>query len=548
LADATNLSELRDRDFEHRRDEFDHGQLSERLGRIVRAEAKAQAAQEILRRNSMTDETRKAIQKARDQLTRAQALADAAGPAVQLEARTAIDLRIDDRPASMAAGDRRQLPVAQSTRVEVPGVLRVEVVAGTGVAESRKTLESRRKALQKLCEEAGVVDVEGAERAHAERVEASRLLSDRDEKVAENLGDLTREQMEGKIARLTARIAAWTAERPADPPLAANRDAAKAARDSAKAGATKAASAATVAEESRDEARQARDGINQQMHELEVQLEILRPQSLEQERALVDARRIADDEELSRRRDAAIQLLKSADASLAAVVTELAAAGADELETRAANARAALERANDELNLVKQQQAAVAARLETSVESGVGERLAAVETQLVHATAKLQSHRAHAAAAKLLLETLRATRDEARTRYVSPFRDKLESLGRVVYGRSLHVEVGEDLSMVSRTIADATGMVRTVPFDGLSGGTKEQLGIISRLACASLVEDQGGVPVILDDALGFSDPQRLEAMGALLSLAARRSQVILLTCFPDRYRAVGGARVVRMGG
>jgi uncharacterized protein YhaN len=116
----------------------------------------------------------------------------------------------------------------------------------------------------------------------------------------------------------------------------------------------------------------------------------------------------------------------------------------------------------------------------------------------------------------------------------------------VVFGPSLRVEVGEDLSLVSRTVADGAGVDRTVPFESLSGGAREQLGVIARLACAALVEDQGGVPVILDDALGFSDPRRLEEMGALLSLAGRRSQVIVLTCFPDRYRHVGGATVVRM--
>jgi len=390
------------------------------------------------------------------------------------------------------------------------------------------------------------VDAEAAERANAERREASRLISERDEKVAENLNDLTREQMEGKIARLTARVAAWPAERAAEPAPAPNSDAAKVARDSAKAGATKASRSASAAEERRDKFRRAHSEIADRMHALEGQLEILRAQSLQQARLLADARRITEDEELGRRRDAASELLKSANASLAAVVAALAAAGAEEVDARAANARVAAERAGEELQKVMRDQAEVVGRLETTVESGVGERLHAMEAQLAHASAKLDSHRAHAAAARLLLDTFRAARDEARARYVAPYRDKLESFGRVVYGPSFRVEVGEDLSLVSRTVADETGASRTVPFDSLSGGTREQLGVISRLACASLVEEQGGVPVILDDALGFSDPQRLEGMGALLSLAGRRAQVILLTCVPDRYRAVGGARVVRM--
>lgn len=56
-----------------------------------------------------------------------------------------------------------------------------------------------------------------------------------------------------------------------------------------------------------------------------------------------------------------------------------------------------------------------------------------------------------------------------------------------------------------------------------------------------------GEPLILDDALGYSDPGRLEAMGAVLALAGRSCQVILLTCYPERYRHVGGAAIRQIG-
>jgi uncharacterized protein YhaN len=55
------------------------------------------------------------------------------------------------------------------------------------------------------------------------------------------------------------------------------------------------------------------------------------------------------------------------------------------------------------------------------------------------------------------------------------------------------------------------------------------------------------VPLIIDDALGFSDPARLEAMGAAIALAGRATQVILLTCSPGRFAHVGHAALVRLG-
>jgi len=86
-----------------------------------------------------------------------------------------------------------------------------------------------------------------------------------------------------------------------------------------------------------------------------------------------------------------------------------------------------------------------------------------------------------------------------------------------------------------------------IPFDALSGGAREQITLLMRLAAAMCAAEEGGVPVVLDDALGYTDPLRLEAMGVVLSLAGRRCQIVVLTCVPDRYRHVTGARVVSLG-
>ena len=70
---------------------------------------------------------------------------------------------------------------------------------------------------------------------------------------------------------------------------------------------------------------------------------------------------------------------------------------------------------------------------------------------------------------------------------------------------------------------------------------RTQLGV----AAARIVSSQGGVPLIIDDALGFSDPSRLKTMGAAIASAGNDCQVILLTCTPGRFTHVGSAEVVR---
>jgi len=44
------------------------------------------------------------------------------------------------------------------------------------------------------------------------------------------------------------------------------------------------------------------------------------------------------------------------------------------------------------------------------------------------------------------------------------------------------------------------------------------------------------VPLLFDDTLGHSDPQRLECLGTMLSKAGEHCQIIVLTCTPDRFR------------
>jgi len=95
---------------------------------------------------------------------------------------------------------------------------------------------------------------------------------------------------------------------------------------------------------------------------------------------------------------------------------------------------------------------------------------------------------------------------------------------------------------VNRTVGGIT-----VPVNQLSTGAQEQMGLLVRLAAASMVSKDGGVPLVLDDALGSTDEGRLEAMGAVLRVASQDYQTIILTCAPERYVHVGAQVSVAMG-
>ncbi len=49
--------------------------------------------------------------------------------------------------------------------------------------------------------------------------------------------------------------------------------------------------------------------------------------------------------------------------------------------------------------------------------------------------------------------------------------------------------------------------------------------------------------LVLDDALAFADPLRMERMFDILTDAGRRMQILVLTCRDDVAARIGGTRV-----
>ncbi len=68
---------------------------------------------------------------------------------------------------------------------------------------------------------------------------------------------------------------------------------------------------------------------------------------------------------------------------------------------------------------------------------------------------------------------------------------------------------------------------------------------MTQLAGASLVAKEDTVAVIIDDALGFTDADRLAKMGAVLDTVGGDGQVIVLTCSPHRYHSAMAVDVAR---
>jgi hypothetical protein len=265
---------------------------------------------------------------------------------------------------------------------------------------------------------------------------------------------------------------------------------------------------------------------------------------LETQRAELDAatdrlaqeRASVSDADLASAADAGVRAAESAERRVTELADELAAAAPDAVAAELADATRAADSLRDRYEDAARALREISIELSVFGSEGRQGKLDAAETEREHAASRHARVGGRARGAQLLRSVMTRHRDTTRQRYVEPYRTELQRLGRPVFGPTFEVDIDSDLCIRSRTLDGVT-----VPYESLSGGAKEQLGILARLAGAALVAREDSVPVVVDDALGFTDPDRLAKMGEVFGTVGAHGQVIVLTCSPDRYDGVKGA-------
>lgn len=520
------------------------GQLAGRHAALVAARAALADADDALAAARVDEPALEAIRAADRELQVARALLDAARPSVAVTAIRDVALLVDGSPVSLSAGGGERRHVDGRLRIEVPDVVAIDVVAGTSDAAQADRAAAAERSLRDACRRVGVDGLEAAVAAAGARREALAARKELRRRIVELLGGEEpgrAEQLEARIAQAERRTSGYLDARSSERPMPSDEEVAAADAERADAHAEAARTAEAASEREDRAARDRLVELEGAAREASVRLDIAAADAAARESALQDARASASDEALA----AAVESSRAAHGLAVAATVDarraLESQGPEAAKMLLDNARLVADATADQLRAVEISRAEVRARLRDHGEDGLAERRDEALTARDAAAADLARWTQRAEARRRLYEALKAARDAAHLAYVGPLRDKITALGKVVFGPSASVEVGDDLRVRSRTLDG-----RTVPFESLSVGAREQLGVLTRLACAILVAEDGGVPVMLDDTLGFSDPRRLEAMGAVLSMAGASCQVVVLTCYADRYRHVGGARVINL--
>lgn len=437
------------------------------------------------------------------------------GFAVHRDPAARAEILRDGQPVPDGARQVLDAPVT----LKIDGVGRIDIDPGALAGDA--ALDAAREAARRALAATGLPDLAEIARTEERRATLEAELREARARLAvlapKGIADLRQE-----LASLPE-----PAEGVDDLPDRATADRALAEAEAALA---RAAEAVAVSRARKDAAQQAlarAEAQEKSAHErMERAKAALRSENPEAERARLDAE-IAELRKAAERAQANLEELRRDAPDLALA------------QARAERARSAIENARQRAEVLKLELAALDTRIDLEAGEGIEEQLAFCRDDLARARDRLDRLRFEIAVHQRLRDALRAARDEAREAYVAPVLRELVPLVRMIWPDA------------EPEIDAETGMIRAIrrrgeaeDYDILSGGTREQLSLLVRLAFARLLAQKGRpAPVILDDAIVYTDDQRIEQMFDALTRQAQDLQIIVLSCRQRAFMALGGKAI-----
>ena len=207
--------------------------------------------------------------------------------------------------------------------------------------------------------------------------------------------------------------------------------------------------------------------------------------------------------------------------------------------SRVARFRSALESQVTEADKFRQSIARLEGEIEIAGGHGLGERAAALMLQQEMAEAEAARIHARVEVLKHLRDTIEECYARRRAELNAPLLRHLKPFLGDVFPRA-ELSLGEDFAIEELNRAGPAAE----HFGSLSLGTQEQIAVLVRLAMGAMISEKSeDIPVILDDALVFSDDERIEQMFDAINRAGRNQQVIVLTCRARSFASLGGHRL-----
>jgi hypothetical protein len=445
-----------------------------------------------------------------------------------------------DGTETTLAGGLVSFDASEERRIELPGgfVVTVRPSQSQGLLERR--LAERRAHLDALLRDAAATSLEEARALEQRRRDALRDIAESERAAKTALRDLSgRDDLAGRIERTRQRVEEYRlahASRVLPETVEQAREAREAGerrREAAREAAAMAEREAQMASEAAVAARRAADALAARVAAARERLERLTAE-LES----------AEGEHPTARLDADLAAARG-DVARAQAALAAAEARAQELAGAASEAEEVARRlagAERELAGIEEEMTQARGALRHEGEGTLQAELDEAHGRLAEAEAGLFRVERRAKGARLLFETLERHREAARQVYGPRLEERVAALGRAIFGEDFALHLDGRLAPAERTLGG-----ERLPVGQLSIGAREQVAVLYRAACAAAAAEDG-VPFFLDDALGWSDEERLAGMASMLAELAREVQVVVLTCQPGRFAAAGPVEVVRIEG
>ena len=513
---------------------------SAELSDLLRRQSDVEAAQERLAVAQSQAEQIQVTDESLQRIRQAAEIADKANAQLRVAA-TRISFEIPgDRLAGFEAdGAPLTDPPATIEAVEAVAITipeRGRILIEPAVADRDQLLRSERAARAELhaaLNEVGAQSLADAQVLHDQRRDhefAAGAAQQELARLAPPSGELT---LQPRIDELRQSLAAVLPEGATD--QLPQRDYAEAALQSAQ----------TELRKARDEeriAREAVDGRAQAVLKLSVEVRTLE-NTVDSQTELVERRQeglqsdaeSVSDQQLAEASDTAAKAVTEQQQTVSALEENWSASARTQLEARISRLNSAIERRASSRVETKIETVRLRERVEAHDSAGIDEAIEHTQHELEQAKRQCDRIERELEVLDLLAQTLRAAESEARERYLAPVVDRVHPYLQMLFPNA-EIGMDEDLNI--------TGMSRRAgyeeSFDHLSMGTQEQIAVLVRLAFAEMLVDQGApAAVILDDALVFSDDKRMRLMFDILSHAAQRVQIVVLTCREQLFEGLG---------
>ncbi len=441
----------------------------------------------------------------------------------------ALEAGVQARLAGESIHGTGEMCLTREAGLEIEGVGRIDIKpGGEDLAPLRSQLDGLKEQLQRRLEELGVDSVAEARQQVRQREELGQAAKQAEAELKGLAPDGGLPALQDQLQELSARVGALRGKLGAgeggDPDLAALEEEAQALR----------AQLDTCVAELL--------GYRDSVSGLQARIEAARADRKEAERrletvqeALAAAREKQPDEHLEEAVRKAAQALEQQRQQLRVAEDALAAEDPGAVEAGIERAQRVLGDLNEDRAALEREVVQLRATLAALGQQGLAEQVSTLESEYAQVRRELEQEERQARALDLLARTLEASLQRAREAVARPIVERL-----VRYLRQL-IPGAEPVVNDSLALVGLRRDRMLESFETLSIGTREQLAVLVRLAYADLLAEAGvPVTVVLDDALVNSDDERRDRMKDILFQAAKRYQIMVLTCHGREYRDAGG--------